>query len=182
MGFILIVGALVRAWIKSREHRIQREQEMENEKIAAQLDVLKTQINPHFLFNSFNTLIAIIEENPVLAVDYVQHLSDFYRSIMVYREKDFIPLQEELQMAENFGFLLKKRFEEALNIQISDRETPGVIMPLTLQMLLENAVKHNVISKKKPLTIEIFVENNEWIVVRNNINPKIKFCYSYFFN
>ena len=61
-----------------------------------------------------------------------------------------------------------------MNIQISDRETPGVIMPLTLQMLLENAVKHNVISKKKPLTIEIFVENNEWIVVRNNINPKIK--------
>lgn len=174
LGFILIVGALVRTWIKSRERRIQREQEMENEKMAAQLDVLKTQINPHFLFNSFNTLIAIIEENPALAVDYVQHLSDFYRSIMVYREKDFIPLQEELEMVENFGFLLKKRFEEALYIQISDRETPGVIMPLTLQMLLENAVKHNVISRSKPLTIDIFVENNEWIVVQNNINPKIK--------
>ena len=147
---------------------------MENEKIIAQLDVLKTQISPHFLFNSFNTLITIIEENPKVAVDYVQHLADFYRSIMVYREKSYIPLAEELGIVNNFGFLLKRRFEEALQIQINIPEPTGQIMPLTLQLLLENAVKHNVISKKHPLQIEIFMEKKGVIVIKNNKNLKIK--------
>jgi len=173
LGFAGIL-LLARTYIKSRERQLQREQDMKNEKIAAQLEALKTQINPHFLFNSFNTLITIIEESPEIAVDYVQHLSDFYRSIIVYRERDFIPLQEEKTIAGNFGFLLKKRFEDALRIDINLDGEHGFVMPLTLQTLIENAVKHNVISKKQPLNIEIFVEDNQWIVVKNTRNLKIK--------
>jgi LytS/YehU family sensor histidine kinase len=109
-----------------------------------------------------------------MAVDYVQHLADFYRSIMVHREKNFIPLSEDLDIARNFGFLLKKRFEDALQIHIDVPVPIGRLMPLTLQMLLENAVKHNVISKKQPLKIDIYLENNDTIVVKNNKNLKIK--------
>lgn len=174
LAIMAILGTLIRWYIKVREQRLKVVQEMENEKIAAQLDVLKTQISPHFLFNSFNTLITIIEESPEMAVDYVQHLADFYRSIMVHREKNFIPLSEDLDIARNFGFLLKKRFEDALQIHIDVPEPIGRVMPLTLQMLLENAVKHNVISKKQPLKIDIYLENNDTIVVKNNKNLKIK--------
>jgi ligand-binding sensor domain-containing protein len=171
---IALLGTLVAWYIKRREQRLRREEEMKNEKIAAQLDVLKTQISPHFLFNSFNTLITIIEENPKVAVDYVEHLADFYRSIMVYREKDFIPLAEELDIVHNFGYLLKRRYEDALQIRVDVPVPTGKVMPLTLQLLLENAVKHNVISKAQPLQIDIFVENDDTIVVRNNKNLKIK--------
>ncbi len=172
---IALLGTLANWYIGQRESRLRREQDMKNEKIAAQLDVLKTQISPHFLFNSFNTLITIIEENPKVAVDYVEHLADFYRSIMVYREKDFIPLAEELDIVRNFGYLLKRRYEDALQIRVeAPNPTIGQVMPLTLQLLLENAVKHNVISKTQPLQIDIFVENGDTIVVRNNKNLKIK--------
>jgi ligand-binding sensor domain-containing protein len=174
LGAIAAVLMVARAYVKNRERRLQKEQEIKNEKIAAQLEAIKNQINPHFLFNSFNTLITIIEENPEIAVDYVQHLSDFYRSIMVYRERDFIPLKEEKEIAGNFGFLLKKRFEDALQIDIQINGNTGLIMPLTLQMLIENAVKHNVVSKKLPLKIEIFIESDTWLVVKNTRNLKIK--------
>jgi ligand-binding sensor domain-containing protein len=173
-----ILGALLalRAYVQAREKRMLREKELQNEKIAAQLSAIKTQINPHFLFNSFNTLVTLIEENPGLAVDYVQHLSDFYRSIMIYREKDLIPLSEELKIAENFGFLLKKRYEDALLITLPENraEKSGYVFPLTLQMLMENAVKHNVISKKQPLQLVISFEKGGYIVVSNNLHLKIK--------
>lgn len=170
---LLFLGAAIRYYIEQREARLRQVQEMESEKIVAQLDVLKTQISPHFLFNSFNTLITIIEENPGVAVEYVQHLADFYRSIMVHREKNFIPLSEELEIVSNFGYLLKRRFEEALQIHIDVPEPTGQIMPLALQLLLENAVKHNVISKKHPLHIHIY-RDGDVIVIKNNKNLKIK--------
>ncbi|MCB0544582.1 MAG: histidine kinase, partial [Saprospiraceae bacterium] len=127
-----------------------------------------------FLFNSFNTLITIIEENPGVAVEYVEHLSDFYRSIIAYREHDFISLQEEMTLVHNFDFLLKKRYENGFVLVDRLNGQTGLIMPLTLQLLVENAVKHNVISASRPLTIEIFSDNDGYIVVRNNIQPKIK--------
>ncbi len=160
-------------FVRTREAGLKREALLKREKVESQFETLKSQINPHFLFNSFNTLITIIEENPKLAVEYVEHLSDFYRSIMVYRERDFINLAEEMELVRSFDFLLKKRYEDGFHLIDRVNGQIGQVMPLSLQMLVENAVKHNVISASKPLTVEIFTENGH-IVVRNNIQRKIK--------
>ena len=174
---VLCVAAatgLVYAFIRNREERLKREALLKREKVESQFAALKSQINPHFLFNSFNTLITIIEENPKVAVEYVEHLSDFYRSIIAYRERDFISLQEEMDLVRSFDFLLKKRYEDGFRLVDRLNGQSGLIMPLALQMLVENAVKHNIISATKPLSIEIFAEDNAYVVVRNNIQPKIK--------
>jgi ligand-binding sensor domain-containing protein len=172
---VLAVGAgLFYAYVKNRERVLKREAQLRRETVESQFEALKSQINPHFLFNSFNTLIAIIEENPKLAVEYVEHLSDFYRSIIAYRERDFISLQEERGLVRSFDFLLKKRYEDGFRLEDRLNGQTGLIMPLALQLLVENAVKHNVISKSRPLTVEIFTEGDDYVVVRNNIQPKIK--------
>lgn len=176
--FVLLCMAatagLIYLFIRAREGRLQRVAQLKREKVESQFAALKSQINPHFLFNSFNTLITIIEENPKVAVEYVEHLSDFYRSIIAYRERDFITLQEEMELVRSFDFLLKKRYEDGFRLVDRLNGHAGLIMPLALQMLVENAVKHNVISASRPLTVEIFAENDNYVVVRNNIQPKIK--------
>lgn len=172
---LLVLGAsagLFYIFVKNRDRRLQREAQLQRETAESQFEVLKSQINPHFLFNSFNTLIAIIEENPKIAVEYVEHLSDFYRSIIAYRERDFISLQEERALVRSFDFLLKKRFEDGFLLVDRLNGRTGQIMPLTLQLLVENAVKHNVVSASRPLTVELFAEG-DYVVVRNNIQPKI---------
>jgi hypothetical protein len=171
---LLAFTALIYGYIHIREKRLSREATLKREKVESQFAALKSQINPHFLFNSFNTLITIIEESPAVAVEYVEHLSDFYRSIIVYRERDLIPLEEEMEIVKNFDFLLKKRFENNFSLKIEAHAQTGMIMPLTIQMLVENAVKHNVISAAKPLTVEIFLERADYVVVRNSIQRKIK--------
>lgn len=170
---ILALLGLIYSWGKWKSQRLQREADLQKERVESQLEVLKSQINPHFLFNSFNTLITLIEDEPEAATEYVEKLSDFYRSLLQYREKDLIPLQEELKLLRSFSFLLKKRFGE--NIQVEIPKVNGEIAfipPLTLQMLVENAVKHNVISKKKPLIISLKVFNDE-ILITNNLQKKI---------
>lgn len=170
------LGGLLYAFVANREMRLRQEARLKRESVVSQFAALKSQINPHFLFNSFNTLITIIEENPKIAVEYVEHLADFYRKIMLYREKDLISLQEEMDLVGNFDFLLKKRFEDGFHLDARVNGRPGLIMPLTLQMLVENAVKHNVITRSRPLTVEIYIEpeRGDYIVVRNNIQRKIK--------
>ncbi|MBK6930588.1 MAG: histidine kinase [Saprospirales bacterium] len=167
-------GLLLYYLIRLREARFHREAALRRESVESQFAALKSQINPHFLFNSFNTLITIIEENPEIAVEYVEHLSDFYRSIMVYRERDLVSLSEEMEMVRNFDFLLKKRYEDSFRLDCAVNGQIGQIIPLTLQMLVENAVKHNIISRAKPLNVQIFVENGTYIVVRNNKQLKLK--------
>ncbi|MEZ4940272.1 MAG: two-component regulator propeller domain-containing protein [Saprospiraceae bacterium] len=167
-------GAFFYGFIRNREQRLNRVAQLKRDRVESQFVALKSQINPHFLFNSFNTLITTIEENPKVAVEYVEHLSDFYRSIIAYRERDFISLQEELDLVRNYEFLLKKRFEDGLFLVNRLEGKTGLVMPLSIQMLVENAVKHNVISASKPLRIELFTESDDYIVVRNNIQPKLK--------
>jgi len=170
IGFLL---SMLYAWTKWKGQRLQREADLQKERIESQLEVLKSQINPHFLFNSFNTLITLIEDEPEAATEYVEHLSDFYRSLLQYREKDLIPLQEELELLRNFSFLLKKRFGENIQIEIPNINGKiAFIPPLTLQMLVENAVKHNVISRKKPLKISLKIMEDE-IYIINNLQKKI---------
>lgn len=170
---LLTIG-LIYAWIRTREGRLQREASLVREKLESQFEALKSQINPHFLFNNFNTLITIIEENPTIAVEYVEKLSDFYRSILQYREQQTIPLREELKIVKDYTFLLKKRYGDNLRMNIEIENLDHVhIVPLTLQMLVENAVKHNVISRHDPLTIRILREDTGYITICNNLQKKI---------
>lgn len=171
----LFVTTLVYRLLKVREQRLLRLNKLEKEKAESRFELLKSQINPHFLFNSFNTLIAIIEDNPALAVNFTEHMADFYRRILVHRNQSLIPLQEELELVRIYGFLLSQRFGNNFSIEITGvAPTDCSVPPLTLQMLVENAVKHNTISSGKPLTIQIDIDKKSMTaVVSNPIQKKI---------
>jgi len=172
---IIVVAGLLYLIIKSRERSIKKWESLEKEKIQSQFETLRNQVNPHFLFNSFNTLIAEIEDDPKQAVEYVEHLSDFYRSIVVYREKETIPLSEEFDLMKNYYYIQQKRYGDALVVinKVSKAEVDQYfIAPLTLQLLLENAVKHNAVSTETPLVVHIDIKDN-WLTIENNLNLKL---------
>ncbi|MCB9283926.1 MAG: histidine kinase [Lewinellaceae bacterium] len=175
--FLLLAGgvftALFVGLMKNRDNRIKRIEKLKQETIQSQYEALKSQINPHFLFNSFNTLVAFIEENPKLAVKYVEKLSDFYRVILAYREKERISLEEELQLVADFAYLLKQRFGENFSLTINVETNSVYVVPLALQMLVENAVKHNVVSRTKPLHVRIERVENDYLLIANNLQPKL---------
>jgi hypothetical protein len=140
---------------------------------TAKFESLKNQIDPHFLFNSLNVLTSLIGENPKQAERFTTKLSKVYRYVLEQRNKELIPLSEELVFARTYMELLQMRFEEGIEfeipLEVSNDELK--IVPLSLQLLLENAVKHNVVSSKKPLKLRIF-EDNGALIIENNTNPK----------
>ncbi len=139
----------------------------------AKYESLKSQLDPHFLFNSLNVLTSLIEENPKQAERFTAKLSKVYRYVLEQKEKTLVPLQEELDFAKIYMELLKMRFEDSVLFEIPERiSNPNYkIVPLSLQLLLENAVKHNAISQEKPLTISI-VEKEGELIISNNYNKK----------
>ncbi|CAM1357950.1 Histidine kinase [Tenacibaculum sediminilitoris] len=140
---------------------------------TAKFETLKSQIDPHFLFNSLNVLTSLISENPRQAERFTTKLSKVYRYVLEQRNKELVPIQEELQFAKIYMELLQMRFEEAVQFTIPEEvNNPELkIVPLSLQLLLENAVKHNVVSSMKPLEIRIFEEDG-FLKIQNNVNPK----------
>ena len=140
---------------------------------TAKFESLKNQLDPHFLFNSLNVLTSLIGENPHQAERFTTKLSKVYRYVLEQRNKDLVPIEEELKFAKTYMELLGMRFEEAVQFNIPDTISNNElkIVPLSLQLLLENAVKHNVVSTSKPLTINIYEEDN-YLIIENNINPK----------
>jgi len=153
---------------------IQEKEQLQRENIISQLEGLKNQVNPHFLFNSLNTLSYLIPEDSDRAVNFVQQLSKVYRYILEIRSKKLIPLKEELDFLHAYIFLLKERFEENLHVEINipDQQLALQIVPLSLQILFENAIKHNIISSKKPLLIEVFIDESGKLIVQNNLQQK----------
>jgi ligand-binding sensor domain-containing protein len=175
IGSVLLIAGLLYWYIKIREKAIKKIQLLNQEKMQFQFEVLRNQVNPHFLFNSFNTLILFIEENPAMAVEYTEQLSDFFRSIVAYRDKEIIPLQEEISLLHTYFFLQQKRYGENLQMQIQlteDQKQQYQIPPLTLQLLVENAIKHNTVSSEHPLIISIEMDNAENLFVINNKNKR----------
>ncbi len=161
--------------IKRREYQIVKLNQLQRERLVYEYEHLKTQVNPHFLFNSFNTLVHIIEEDKDAAIDYTVHLSDFYRNILSYKDKDLIPLKEEYEIIQSYIYIQKSRFGEALHVDINIEEhtlLTKMIVPLALQILLENALKHNVVAASKPLYLSITTQGDE-LVVKNNLQLKI---------
>lgn len=153
--------------------------ELENERLRrsttqAQLDGLRQQVNPHFLFNSLNTLATLIPEDPKQAVVFVEKLAKVYRYLLELGDRSLVEFREEISFTENYIYLLKERFGENISVKMDIPEDlrGHQLPPLTLQILVENAVKHNVISAARPLKIDIFAEKSGRIVIKNNLQPK----------
>lgn len=147
---------------------------LKSRQLRAELDILRNQVSPHFLFNSLNTLVALIPEDPGQAIRFTKALGHVYRYILQHKDKEVVDLGTELDFTEAYISLMKMRFEEALSITVDVR--PGdrhlLVAPLTLQLLLENALKHNVASVAHPLQVDIHVEKGRTLVVRNNLRRK----------
>lgn len=135
---------------------------------------LRSQLNPHFLFNSLNTLSSLVNEDSENATEFIRELADVYRYILDNREKELIDFESEMKFANSFVQLSKLRFGEnfSVNIDISEDSLKKEIAPLTLQLLIENTIKHNIISKKKPLRIDIISDGN-YLEVKNNLQIKL---------
>ena len=159
---------------KEMEYNRMRAQKMEVAKVEAELEALKSQIDPHFIFNSLNTLSYLITKEPQSAKLYNDTLAKVYRYILCNREKDLVLLKEELEFISNYFYLLKIRFSEAVNmvIEIVDLNSEDyLIPPISLQTLVENAIKHNEFSEIHPLDIMIAISTN-YVVIRNPVRPK----------
>ena len=166
---------LLYLYIKTREKELKKIEKLRQEKIQFQFEVLRNQINPHFLFNSFNTLISVIEEEPQIAVEYAEHLSTFFRNIVSQRDKDLITLRDEISSLYSYSFIQKKRYGDYLIVDINVSEEQKMaykIPPLSLQLLVENAIKHNAVSKETPLLISIFITEENNLCISNNKNTK----------
>jgi ligand-binding sensor domain-containing protein len=173
-GMAITSALLINLFIKERDKRREREEKLKRERIEFQFENLKSQLNPHFLFNSFNTLATLVEEDQQIALSYIDHLADFYRSLLSYKDIDLITLEQELKLTGNYIFLLKQRHGERLTVEntIPDECLQKRIPPLTLQLLIENAVKHNVASEEHPLLVQIFSTDKKRVCVKNKLHLK----------
>ncbi|MFT5922893.1 MAG: two-component system LytT family sensor kinase, partial [Flavobacteriales bacterium] len=156
---IMTAIGFFRGW---REAAVNSEK-LKNEVVAQQYATLRNQMNPHFLFNSLNVLSELVYENQDQAVRFIRKLSDVYRYVLDSRDKEVVPIDEEVEFLKTFAALLKERFSSNFEFEISGMESHKgdlFIVPMALQLLLENAVKHNVVSSAQPLKVSlIFMEN-----------------------
>ncbi|MFK8056710.1 MAG: sensor histidine kinase [Saprospiraceae bacterium] len=164
----------IRLW---KQGIVEREQ-LKTSQAAAQYEALNAQVNPHFLFNSLNVLSNLVRTNPEKAEDFIQGLSHVYRYVLDIRKEESVSLATEVEALSNYTELVKTRFGE--RIQVNDQLSPKLqagewsdrkIIPLALQMLVENAVKHNGATQSNPLHIKLY-EENDWIVITNNRPPR----------
>jgi two-component system, LytTR family, sensor kinase len=152
---------------------LKREEKLAQEKLLFQYETLKSQVNPHFLFNSLNTLSSLVHSNPELSEEFIRKLSNIYRYILENQEKDLVPLAAEVQFVNEYFSLQKIRDEEKIELKVELNETGNLMIPpVSLQLLIENALKHNAATRKNPLVINIHNEGLDKLVVRNNLQPK----------
>ncbi len=176
---ILIVTGIVLADLgiflfrKWRDSQLQVER-FKKESAESRFETLRAQVNPHFLFNNLNTLSSLVYEDPPKAGQFIREMSDVYRYILDTRDKETVCLRDELLFLRSYMYLLQLRYENRLflNERIPDEYGDRHIVPAALQLLIENAIKHNVISGSKPLKIELTVDDREYLVVTNNLQKK----------
>lgn len=163
------------SYLTRRLKDVQIEKQMlETKNVASQLEGLKNKVSPHFLFNSLNTLCNLIPESPERAESFVRKLSKVYRYTLEIGDKKLIPLKDEIDYLSSYTFLLKERFVNNIQIDVNvdEKYLSRMVIPMALQILMENAIKHNIISKDQPLSIQIFVDEQEKLVVKNNLQKK----------
>jgi sensor histidine kinase YesM len=168
LTFIVTLAFHAFYFYKSYNENKVKEQKIIAGSASAQFESLKNQIDPHFLFNSLNVLSSLIEENPDTAQKFTTSLSKVYRYVLEQKDKELISVEEELKFAKTYMNLLKMRFENSITFEVPEFENDEAkVVPLSLQLLLENCIKHNIVSEKKPLHIKIYIEANELIIENN---------------
>ena len=180
--FSTLIGTGIYLAISFFHHWNSTRIEAEHYKIAAaeaQIEALKAQLDPHFLFNSLNTLTELVEVNSSKSLDFLKSFGQVYRYVLQTREHESVTLQEELDFADSYLFLLKTRFGDALKVEknITDADLNKHLPPMVLQLLLENAVKHNALTTSKPLYIRLSTDGRQ-LTVQNNLQPKSSKGYS----
>jgi len=177
----IILMMIFEAWLFSMESSKARMKAEALEKEISQIrfDVLKNQINPHFMFNSLNVLSGLIDKDVAKAQLFIDEFSQIYRYVLETIEKPVVSLSDELSFVRSYFFLQQIRYGEALTLTV---DIPAdlihlLLPPLSLQMVLENAIKHNIVNQSKPLEINIY-NDNHWLIVRNNLQPKISSNFS----
>jgi sensor histidine kinase YesM len=147
---------------------------LQKENLQSQFEVLKQQVNPHFLFNSLNVLTSLIRIDPTTAEKFTVQLSKVYRYVLENKEKDLVSLGTEMDFLKAYIYLLEIRFADKVSIKstITERDAELYVVPLALQLLIENAIKHNTFSKKRPLTIEMFIDSEQMLHVVNNLQSR----------
>lgn len=170
--FLNCVSAIVFFMNRLKKAQLEAEQ-LKKQNIEARFEVLRNQINPHFLFNCFNVLSTLVHKDADASSTFIAQLSNVYRYRLYNQENKIVPLKEELAFLDSYTYLLRTRFNENLLIEnrISDRSDIIMVAPASLQMLIENAIKHNVASKKLPLKI-ILEKRDDYIVVSNTLQKK----------
>ena len=176
-GFLIILPAIsiyfgihfLQSWKRSEVEA----ERLQKESIKSQLDALKDHLDPHFLFNNLNILSSLIDKSKEQSKAYLDKFADVYRFILQNENSELIPLSRELEFLESYVYLIKIRFEDTISIEINipDDLAQKTIPPLTLQMLLENAIKHNMVTEIRPLRINFGVED-DYIAVVNNLQEK----------
>lgn len=154
-------------FISWRESVIQKEK-YKRDALSMQYETLKSYVNPHFLFNSLSVLSSLVEKDTQKSQLFIKQLSDIYRYVLEQKDKELVPLKVEYDFVKSFIDLNRIRHGENLKVDINIEKFDGYIIPLSLQMLVENALKHNVVSEEEPLNISILREN-DYVVVQNNL-------------
>lgn len=154
-----------------KEAAVQQEK-LKREQLALQYETLKSQVNPHFLFNNLNALTSLINSNPDKAIDFVKKLSEVYRYVLDQKDHELVALETELKFLESFIYLQKIRFETNLDVKIDVNPKNFKVIPLSVQMLVENAIKHNEISDRNPLSIRIYSTDDDYLYVENALQKK----------
>jgi sensor histidine kinase YesM len=173
LTFIISLFLHGRAFLMNWRKSIVDAEKLQKESIAAKYESLKSQVNPHFLFNSLNALSNLVYEDQDKAVKFIKQLSEVYRYVLDTREKEVVPLEDEMRFLQSYLFLQQIRFGSKLMVEFDIKDQGNIkIAPLALQMLLENAIKHNIVSEEDPLLIKVY-SNNHYIIVENNIQKKV---------
>ncbi|MBL7839870.1 MAG: sensor histidine kinase [Cyclobacteriaceae bacterium] len=168
ISFFLHAREFLLNWRKLEFDAVQ----LRNENLTSKYESLKSQLDPHFLFNSLNVLTNLVYADPDKSARFIKQLSEVYRYVLEVRNKEVVPLEEELKFVESYLYLQQIRFGDKLRIENNLQGVVGFIPPLALQILAENAIKHNIISEDDPLTIKLYPENNE-VVIENNLQKKV---------
>ncbi len=173
IGLSFMAFFTARSWLYEWRNAAIEAEQLKSESIASQYQSLKDQLNPHFLFNSLNALSNLVYESADKSAEFIQQLSRIYRYVLEVQEEELVALEQELGFAENYLSLQKIRFENSLEYFIDVHEVKGFYLPpLSLQLLLENAIKHNIASLDQPLKIMI-VQKKDKLEVRNRLQPKL---------
>lgn len=162
--WILVIFAnyFYRYWKKA----LLREEQLKQESLVLQYESLKNQVNPHFLFNSLNVLTSLIEKDTQASIKYVKQLSEVFRYVLDQNIRELVPISIELDFIKSYIYLQHIRFNDNFRVDIDIRETNFMIVPMALQILLENAVKHNEISSERPLLVTIY-DDEECLYITN---------------